>query len=79
MIRKLDRLDAEAEVGSNPSAYCLFYNRVESDKGDRKRSDPKIMRQSIDRPELWPHMQVTTDFKSFQRSTIATNMPSISE
>jgi len=77
------KVRAEAEVGSNPSAYCLFYNRVESDKGnDRKRNDPKIMRQSLDRPELWPHMQMTTtDFRNFQRSTFfaTTSMPSIAE
>jgi len=73
------KLQVDAEVGSNPSAYCLFYNRVETDKGDRKRNDPKIMRQSIDRPELWPHMQVTTDFKSFQRSTFVKDMPRIAE
>lgn len=54
---------------SNPEAYCLFYNRVE-----KHRSDPKVMRQSVDRPELWPHMQLTTDYATFQRSTIVTGL-----
>mmetsp|Transcript_27748 Transcript_27748/g.46046 ORF Transcript_27748/g.46046 Transcript_27748/m.46046 type:complete len:368 (+) Transcript_27748:4-1107(+) len=62
------------EQMGNPKAYCLFYNRVETKEG-RKRSDPKVMRQSIDRPELWPHMQLTNDFASFRRSTVVTDMP----
>lgn len=61
----------------NPKAYCLFYNRVE----ERSQTTPdthnhlKVRRQSVDRPELWPHMQLTTDFASFRRSTLVTDMP----
>lgn len=75
------KINAARELESNPKAYCLFYNRVERLTGatgnnGRKRSDPKIMRQSVDRPELWPHMQLNTnDFKSFRRSTVVQNMP----
>lgn len=71
------KMNVGSELKGNPKAYCLFYNRVEktSTTEGRKRSDPKIMRQSVDRPELWPHMQLTDDFKSFRRSTVVTDMP----
>jgi ubiquitin carboxyl-terminal hydrolase 8 len=41
------------------SAYLLFYNRCEGDLGKplNERS-PMIRRQSVSRPELWPHRQV---------------------
>lgn len=61
---------------ANPKAYCLFYNRVDTSNNGKKRSDPKIMRQSVDRPELWPHMQLnTSDVTSFRRSTVVRDIP----
>ena len=71
------KLNVGSELQGNPKAYCLFYNRVEKGPAanGRKRSDPKVMRQSVDRPELWPHMQLTDDFRSFRRSTVVTDMP----
>jgi len=62
-------------LGSGSSAYCLFYNRVErvdsyrGGGGNRKKCIEKktvIRRQSISRPELWPHLQreKVTEWKS---------------
>lgn len=48
------------QLGWGSSAYCLFYNRVENvPLGDGRESEKKtiIRRQSISRPELWPHLQ----------------------
>ena len=50
------------QLGSGSSAYCLFYNRVErvSSQANGVGSVQKktvIRRQSISRPELWPHLQ----------------------
>lgn len=76
------RIRVDKHVEGNPNAYCLFYNRVDkspSGNGEsRKRSDPKVMRQSVDRPELWPHMQLnTSNFASFRRSTVVRDMPAV--
>lgn len=49
-----------AQLGHGPSAYCLFYNRVEKgENANREQVEKKtvIRRQSISRPELWPHLQ----------------------
>lgn len=60
---KYTPIDPEEEgLGSGPSAYCLFYQRVERTKDENtgeefKRKTPLIRRQSTNRPELWPHMQ----------------------
>jgi hypothetical protein len=54
------------------SAYLLFYNRSEGDMSmplnDRS---PLIRRQSVSRPELWPHRQVEdrANVRSFTRSS----------
>lgn len=46
-----------------------------SSASGQKQSDPKVMHQSVDRPELWLHVQLnTSDFKSFRWSTVASNM-----
>jgi len=71
-------IDAKADIGHNSSAYCLFFNRVERDQQTACSSNcksrlPVVRRQSTDRPELWPHMQLTTrqDCRDFTRSTVA--------
>jgi len=55
------RIDPERErLGSGSSAYCLFYNRVErvrSVNGMVEEKKTVIRRQSMSRPELWPHLQ----------------------
>ena len=54
------------------SAYLLFYNRSEGDlrKPLNERS-PMIRRQSVSRPELWPHRQVENreTVRNFTRSS----------
>jgi len=45
---------------SSSSAYCLFYNRVEQFQqrnGQVLEKKTVIRRQSVGRPELWPHLQ----------------------
>jgi ubiquitin carboxyl-terminal hydrolase 8 len=51
---------AEQNLGHDPSAYCLFYNRVEKVEkrsGESTKRETIIRRQSVSRPELWPHLQ----------------------
>ena len=64
------------EIESNRSnAYVLFYNRVEDgdsnhSNGSSERSAPLIRRQSVSRPDLWPHAQVIDNrYRSFSRSS----------
>ena len=52
LCRKIDQ-DKE-KLGFGSSAYCLFYNRVERQHDEKTTI---IRRQSISRPELWPHLQ----------------------
>jgi ubiquitin carboxyl-terminal hydrolase 8 len=66
--RRVDRIS-----NRDSRAYCLFYNRVDTSSNGKSA---KIMRQSVNRPELWPHMQLNTDnVTSFRRSTIVKSMP----
>lgn len=52
------KIDQEKEnLGFGSSAYCLFYNRVEQQHGKRNGRPTIIHRQSVNRPELWPHLQ----------------------
>ena len=66
------RIDPIKEnLGDGPSAYCLFYNRVERvvhANGERAKRNPIIRRQSANRPELWPHLQraKVTEWKSMR-------------
>lgn len=45
------------KLGFGSSAYCLFYNRVDHHHDDTQERTTTIHRQSISRPELWPHLQ----------------------
>mmetsp|Transcript_26518 Transcript_26518/g.55848 ORF Transcript_26518/g.55848 Transcript_26518/m.55848 type:complete len:508 (+) Transcript_26518:49-1572(+) len=53
---------SKENLGSGPSAYCLFYNRVERvvENGNEAKRNTIIRRQSANRPELWPHLQRAT-------------------
>lgn len=57
---------------SSSSAYCLFYNRVERVASTEEYGNVEkktiIRRQSISRPELWPHLQRenAADWKSIR-------------
>lgn len=53
------------------SAYVLYYNRTTADKGDKVPDERPfvVRRQSVSRPDLWPHVQVQDrDFRRFTRS-----------
>jgi len=73
-----NRIDPSKEqLGSGSSAYCLFYNRVERvthcNGGGACEKKTVIRRQSITRPELWPHMQraKATEWKSSRSDNYA--------
>lgn len=53
--RKVDK--EKEKLGFGSSAYCLFYNRVERNHNAAQERTTTIRRQSISRPELWPHLQ----------------------
>ena len=57
------QVDVESLVNM-PSAYCLFYNRIQECDGG-KANGPKVRFQSITRPELWPHMQCSESLRNF--------------
>lgn len=71
------RVDAETDLRRNSSAYLLFYNRTDYDmvpetkKFTQRRSRPIILRQSLNRPDLWPHAQVSDEgFRCYYRSSV---------
>lgn len=74
---KTRRLDKEKIERGSKSAYCLFYNRSYDSRNDSeeiKQSPLTIYRQTLTRPDHWPHIQVgmTYDkdhenFRSFRR------------
>jgi len=54
------------------SAYVLFYNRSEGDASmPLNERSPLIRRQSVSRPDLWPHSQVDDprQIKNFARAS----------
>jgi len=64
-------VDESIHRNHHKTAYVLFYNRSEGDSSkplnDRA---PVIRRQSVSRPDLWPHTQVDDprQIRSFRRS-----------
>mmetsp|Transcript_26939 Transcript_26939/g.58892 ORF Transcript_26939/g.58892 Transcript_26939/m.58892 type:complete len:512 (-) Transcript_26939:53-1588(-) len=71
------RVGPNSGLGFSSSCYLMFYNRVEENKEDksdpacseRSTREPIVRRQEVDRPELWPHMQIRQkDYRSFTRS-----------
>jgi ubiquitin carboxyl-terminal hydrolase 8 len=70
-----DRLYQPVEESIHKSlfktAYVLFYNRSEGDTSmPLNERSPLIRRQSVSRPELWPHSQVDDprEVRNFKRS-----------
>jgi ubiquitin carboxyl-terminal hydrolase 8 len=71
------KVDERTLRGNRGSAYVLFYNRSSSQQGDPNGSSepttisgraPLIRRQSVSRPDLWPHTQVQDrEFRQFKR------------
>lgn len=68
-------IDPHTTFETSSSPYLLFYNRVPALVDESHPSNPRgilIRRQSVSRPELWPHAQVREGhFRDFQRSTAA--------
>eukprot|EP00977_Amphora_coffeiformis_P006390 scaffold1361_cov165-Amphora_coffeaeformis.AAC.12 len=69
------QIDIDDIQRNKSSAYLLFYNRVRD--GDSVHSNgslegraPLIRRQSVSRPDLWPHTQVRDNrYRSFSRTS----------
>lgn len=65
-------IDPQSTFATSSSPYLLFYNRVPSLVNESHPSNPRglmIRRQSVTRPELWPHAQVREgQFRDFRRS-----------
>jgi len=68
-------IDPKSTFATSSSPYLLFYNRAAStEDANLAKRGLLIRRQSVSRPELWPHSQVREGhFRDFQRSS---NMPS---
>lgn len=69
------RISERALRSNSSSSYLLFYNRsVDGDIFNMQSFDlpvkaPLIRRQSVSRPDLWPHMQVqNSQFREFARA-----------
>jgi ubiquitin carboxyl-terminal hydrolase 8 len=72
------QVDPSTLVRNQSSAYLLFYNRSEEQRSsgssrsslDSRR--PLIRRQSVSRPDLWPHTQVQdrNEFREFSRVSV---------
>mmetsp|Transcript_3756 Transcript_3756/g.5500 ORF Transcript_3756/g.5500 Transcript_3756/m.5500 type:complete len:560 (-) Transcript_3756:129-1808(-) len=79
------KIDPVTTFETSSSPYVLFYNRVAPAAAESAASDsslgqdisgriPLIRRQSISRPDLWPHSQVREGhFREFERSVTDTS------
>jgi ubiquitin carboxyl-terminal hydrolase 8 len=71
------QVDPSTLVRNQSSAYLLFYNRSEEQRSSgsfRSSLDSRrpIHRQSVTRPDLWPHTQVQdrNEFREFSRVSV---------
>lgn len=56
---------------NSSSSYLLFYNRSTDTDGSETARIPLIRRQSVSRPDLWPHTQVqNSQFREFARHSV---------
>ena len=72
-------IDPETAFGTSGAPYLLFYNRADNEAGSENSSGrfPLVRRQSVDRPELWPHSQIPEgSFRAYRRSSSTTQTPS---
>jgi hypothetical protein len=74
------KVDPDTLRRNQSSAYLLFYNRSEIQQSDSSgsldsRRQPRILRQSVTRPDLWPHSQVQerNQFRRFSRVSVQLN------
>lgn len=67
---KCREIDERAFRRNQGSAYVLFYNRCQTSGDNMDRRVPLIRRQSVSRPDLWPHTQVEdSQFREFARKS----------
>jgi len=67
------RISERTLRSNSSSAYLLFYNRAvgEMQRGHLAGRVPLIRRQSVSRPDLWPHTQVqNSQFREFTRQSV---------
>jgi ubiquitin carboxyl-terminal hydrolase 8 len=65
------RIDPKETFETSSSPYLLFYNRVVANDDPSSLRGLMIRRQSVSRPELWPHAQVREgQFRDFRRSSM---------
>jgi hypothetical protein len=78
------RIDPNTLRHNQSSAYLLFYNRseIQHNSGDGSgsldsRRQPLIRRQSVSRPDLWPHTQVQerNQFREYSRVSVRHKFP----
>jgi ubiquitin carboxyl-terminal hydrolase 8 len=65
-------VDESIHEHHSKSSYVLFYNRSEGDMGvPLNERSPIIRRQSVSRPDLWPHTQMDdrSQVRNFTRSS----------
>lgn len=66
------KVDPESTFARSSSPYLLFYNRAATSTTEDASLSRGLLirRQSVSRPELWPHAQVQEGhFREFQRSS----------
>lgn len=65
------QIDPEKTIAKSSSPYLLFYNRAsQKDDEDSNSRGLLIRRQSLNRPDLWPHAQVRdSKFRGFARKS----------
>jgi len=82
---------SETQVSTNDDAYVLFFNRVvddldHEDEEDADRSldadnsnssllSPVIVRQSVNRPEHWPHLMTDEALRNYKRPATSSPVP----
>jgi ubiquitin carboxyl-terminal hydrolase 8 len=82
---------SDEHVAKNDDAYVLFFNRVvdtfdgaSDDEGDADASvgssrAPVIVRQSINRPEHWPHLMTDEALRNYKRPVSVQPVPASHE
>jgi len=75
---------SQSTVANNEDAYVLFFNRVVDSLDDQSLENgdvatsraPIIVRQSINRPEHWPHLMTDEALRNYKRPHLTLPVPS---
>lgn len=73
-------VDESIHQDHHTTAYVLFYNRSEGDSSmPLNERAPLIRRQSVSRPDLWPHTQVDdpSQIREFRRSRASSGLKGV--